>query len=170
MRKCISLFIATVTVSLFLLVGVASAQEQKETKFGVGFQSSFPAWGISGMMDVFDKVSVQGILGAFGNLKTYAGRGIYRFRREPFWNTYGYGMVGMWSYSYFDDYARRNYVKETETAMGFGAGGGIEYNWQAFAPNLPPIWWNLEAGIGSVPLKYYNFSSFMIGVGAHYRF
>lgn len=142
MRKCISLFIATVTVSLFLLVGVASAQEQKETKFGVGLQN----WGISGMMDVSDKVSVQGILEAFGYLKAYTGRGIYRFKRESVWNAYGYGMVGMWSYSYDADWDR---AKGTETAMCFGAGGGIEYNWQAFAPNLPPIWWNLEAGIGS---------------------
>lgn len=168
MRRCISLFIATATVSLFFLVGVASAQEQKETKFGVGFQG----WGISGMMDVSDKVSVQGILGMFGDLRTYAGRGIYRFRREPLWNAYGYGMVGMWSgsYSKWDAY-RGDYVEETETAMGFGAGGGIEYNWQAFSPNLPPIWWNLEAGIGSVGFDHYNdFSAFMFGGGAHYRF
>lgn len=93
MRKCISLFITTVAVSFFLLVSdVAFAQEQKETKFGIGFQSTFPAWGLSGMMDVNDKVSVQGILGAFGDLNIYAGRGIYRFRKEPMWNTYGYGM------------------------------------------------------------------------------
>ena len=78
--------------------------------------------------------------------------------------------LGMWRYPYSKWDANGNWVEETETAMGFGAGGGIEYNWQAFAPDLPPIWWNLEAGIGSVPLDYYNFSAFMIGLGAHYRF
>ena len=167
--------ISWVVVLLVLLFAsnVAFAQEQKETKFGMGFQSSFPAWGISGMMDVAPNISVQGILGLFGDLRTYAGRGIYRFTKEPYWNTYGYGMIGAWSYPWLEyDWVAQRWVERTETAMGFGAGAGVEYNWQAWERNLPPIWWNAEVGIGMVEFEeaLYEFSTFMIGVGAHYRF
>lgn len=72
----------------------AFAEEQKKTKFGVGFQSTFPALGISGVYDINDKVSAQGVLGLDGELKMYAVRGIYKLRKEPGWNTYGYGMIG----------------------------------------------------------------------------
>ncbi|MDI6703844.1 MAG: hypothetical protein QME40_04150 [bacterium] len=157
---------------LLLISSVALAQgiEDKTKRFGLGLQCSFPAWGISGMMDVADNLSLQGVLDLFGDLKTYAGRGIYRFNKEPYWNVYGYGMIGAWSYSYY--YGWPIYLKITETVMGFGAGVGIEYDWKALSPDLPPICWNLEAGLGSVGFKkvYYPFSTFMIGVGAHYRF
>ena len=161
-----------VVISILLLVSsVAFAQEEKETKFGIGFQSSFPAYGISGMLDVGPNISVQGILGAFGDLKTFAGRGIYRFRKEPYWNTYGYGMIGVWSYPWYK-WEGWNFVEKTETTMGFGAGVGIDYNWQGWSPDLPPIWWNLELGIGMVEFEDadYNFSTIMFGVGVHYRF
>jgi len=179
MKKHLSI---TEAVSLFLLVSsVALAQgiEDETKRFGVGFQSSYPAWGISGMMDVADNLSVQGILGMVGDLKTYAGRGIYRFRKEPYWNTYGYGMIGAWSYpgyeieyEYIYGISYPTMKKITETVMGFGAGVGIEYDWRALSPNLPPIWFNLEIGLGNVKFKKidYDFSAFMAGAGAHYRF
>ena len=156
---------------LLLVSNIAFAQGEKETKFGIGFQSSFPAWGISGMMDVADNVSVQGILGAFGDLKTYAGRGIYRFRKEPKWNTYGYGMIGAWSYPWYK-WEGWNLVEETETTIGFGAGVGIEYDWRAWMPDLPPVWWNLKIGVGMIEFEEadYDLSTFMVGCGGHYRF
>lgn len=177
--------VGVILVIFLLLIGgtqMVSSQEARaegiegETKrFGVGFQSSFPAWGISGMVDVADNLSVQGILGAFGDLKTYAGRGIYRFTRKPYYNAYGYGMIGAWSYTGYEYYwvgwSLRS-RKTTETVLGFGAGVGIEYDWRAWSPNLPPIWWNLEVGLGMVNFEKvdYDFSTFMLGVGAHYRF
>ena len=156
---------------LLFVSNVAFAQEERETKYGVGIQSSFPAWGISGMVDVAPKISVQGILGIVGDLRTYAGRGIYRFKKEPHWNTYGYGMIGAWSYPWYEREDWR-IEEKTETAIGFGAGAGIEYNWQALTPNLPPLWWNLEAGMGRVEFEEagYGFATFMFGGGVHYRF
>jgi len=165
---------------LLLVSNIAFAQGEKETKFGIGFQSSFPAWGISGMMDVADNVSVQGILGVVGDLKTYAGRGIYRFRKEPNWNTYGYGMIGAWSYTglemYISDYSYGIPIyatrETTETVMGYGAGVGIEYDWRAWAPDLPSVRWNIEIGLGVVEFEIvdYDFSTFVFGCGGHYRF
>lgn len=132
---------------------------RRKEKYGIGFQSSFPAWGLSGTMDISDDSSIQGILGAFGDLKVYGVRGIRRFGKEEFWNTYGYGMIGGYSWT-------------TETIMGFGAGVGIEYDWRVWSPDLPPVRWNLEVGVGFADFKDvdYNISTFGIGVGFHYRF
>ncbi len=76
------------TVLSFLLLAstVVLAQEEPRGRIGVGFQASFPAWGFSGMVDLTNKLSIQGIFGLLGDLKTYAGRGIYRFKVEPYWN------------------------------------------------------------------------------------
>jgi len=51
---------------------VASVQKEG-TKFGIGFQASFPGYGISGIVDVTDKVSIQGILDFIGDLNRYRG-------------------------------------------------------------------------------------------------
>ena len=155
--------------------GTETGQEGAETRFGVGFQSSWPAWGLSGMVDVNDRIAVQGIVGFIGDLKTYAGRGIFRFRREDKWNAYGYAMVGAWSYTGAKISVVYPYIEETtETAMGFGGGIGIEYDWRNWmtVSDLPSIMWNFEIGLANVNFDEvdYNFSSFTFGVGAHYRF
>jgi hypothetical protein len=135
----------------------------ESTKYGVGFQGTWPAYGISGMMDINEEISAQAIVGFFGNLNTFAARGLYRFQNEDYWNLYGFGMVGAWSYSV---------GSLSETSPGFGLGGGISYDWRAFDPNLPPLFWNLELGIGFVNFDEvdYNFSTILFGAGVHYRF
>ncbi len=141
----------------------ADASDFEPTRFGVGFQSTFPAYGLSGMMDVNDEISVQAIVGFFGALNTFAGRGLYKFQDEDFWHLYGFGMVGVWTYSI---------GSFSETVPGFGLGAGISYDWRAFNEDLPPIYWNLELGLGFVNFDEvnYNFSTFLFGVGVHYRF
>ena len=135
---------------------------RNEFRYGVGFQGSFPAWGLSGMMTLNETISVQAILGLLGTLNTVAGRGLYTFREEQHWDAYGYGMVGYWSY--------RTSGISSDNALGFGAGAGIQYDWRAFDENLPPIYWNIELGFGVVNLDNYNFSTIMFGTGVHYRF
>ena len=133
----------------------APAQEGK-IKFGIGLQSSVPFWmvGISGIADVSDKASVQGILGFWWGLTEFEARGIYRFKKKDLWNIYGYGAVGMLSHLGIG------------TAT-FGAGTGIEANWQGLDRDLPPLWWNVEIGfrvLGSF------LSGIGLGLGVHYRF
>ena len=144
----------------------------KETKYGVGYQGTFPANGLSGMMDVNENITAQAIFGLFGDLKTYAGRGLYRFRKEAYWDMYGYGMIGAWSYTGLEVGAGLTLKKTTETVLGFGAGVGIEYDWRGWDAKLPPIFWNLELGIGMVNFDKvdYNFSTLLLGAGIHYRF
>lgn len=169
-RLCSALLVVSLLV---VTVSAVSAGEGIErTRFGIGFQASFPAWGFSGVADLTDQVAVQGIFGFFGDLRTYAGRGLYRFSRKDYWNVYGYAAVGSFSYtglSIDDDWT---WDEKTETVVGFGAGVGLEYDWRAWSPNLPPMAFNLELGAGSVKFEEvdYNFSSMMIGVGLHFRF
>ena len=157
----LSLFLILVFV-LLLTSGTAFAQDQEEGKYKIGFQASFPSYGLSGIMKVNEKVSVQGVAAPFGEVTTFAVRGLYRFRDEPGWNAYGYGSVGMYNYT-------AGSIDENTT--GFGAGVGIEYDWQSrFSEEAPPLTSNIEIGIGSVDLEYYEYSSFSFGVGTHYKF
>jgi len=157
----LSLFLILVFV-LLLTSGTAFAQEQEEGKYKIGFQASFPSYGLSGIMRVNEKVSVQGVAAPFGDVTTFAVRGLYRFREEPGWNAYGYGSFGMYNYT-------AGTIDESKT--GFGAGVGIEYDWQMrFGEDAPPLTSNLEIGIGSVNFDYYDYSTFSFGVGTHYKF
>lgn len=164
--------LAIAIVLAFVVFSNAFAQDRDDLKWGAGFQGSFPAYGLSGMMDINEMISVQAILGFFGSLNTYAGRGLYRFKKEEDWEIYGYGMIGAWSYDgvrFRTGFGIENY---TETVIGFGAGAGLEYDWRAFNPDLPPLFWNIELGIGIVDFNdvNYNFNTLLIGAGVHYRF
>lgn len=69
------------TICLLILLPVegfsqSDPDEMERTKYGVGFQGAFPASGLSGIMDLTDEITVQDIVGFFGNLNTFAGRGI----------------------------------------------------------------------------------------------
>lgn len=150
-----------IIVAVFCVFVIVPAETAERGQYGLGFQSSFPAWGLSGMYDLNRDISLQAILGPLGNLNTFAGRGLYRFQHEDDWNLYGYGMLGIWTHSF---------IGETFSSIGFGFGAGLEYDWRAFSEDLPPLFWNLELGVGFVDLDHYNFSTLMIGVGVHYRF
>jgi uncharacterized membrane protein YciS (DUF1049 family) len=164
-----------VILTILLIPCMLQAQADQQTedevvtfKYGVGFQGTFPASGLSGMMNITDDIAIQAIAGFFGTLRTFSGRGLYKFQQEEYWDLYGYGMIGAWSYKGLTSTATR----KTETVLGLGIGGGIQYDWRAFNPSLPPIAWNLELGIGYVDFNEvdYSFSTIMIGAGIHYRF
>lgn len=156
-------------IMLLIIPAVLPAQTDtdvtlpEDTRYGIGFQGTFPAYGISGMMDINEEVTIQAIIGFFGSLNTFAGRGLYTFRKDDFWRLYGFGMAGMWTYSI---------GSLSETVPGFGLGAGIRYDWRAFDASLPPLFWNLELGLGFVNFDEvdYNFSTILFGAGVHYRF
>lgn len=104
----------------FAVVALALAtprlEAQEASRFGIGFQSSWPAYGISGIYDVNDKVTAQVVLGAFGALTTISARGLYHFQKEQKHSLYGYGTAGLWRHSF-----RGFGVSETESSPGLGA-------------------------------------------------
>lgn len=140
------------------------AQEPDAFRFGVGFQSSWPAWGLSGTIDVTEQVTAQAIVGAFGTLTTVGARGIYRFTQEETYNMYGYGTVGMWRYP--------GIIREN--VVGFGGGAGIEFDWRRIFSNqngtFPPLFTTIDLGLVVANFEHYDFSGFTVGSGLHYRF
>ena len=167
---CLVVFV----VLFFSVLGVTFGQSACPTDFGIGVQAAFHSFGISGILDVANKVSIQAILGFFGDLKSYGGRLLYRFNKEEFWNVYGFGMLGAWSYTGLSTGANLSRSTTTETVFGFGAGAGVEYNLEGlthkFIPFFP-LYINLEIGFGAVNFKQvaYNFSPLMVGAGVHFR-
>lgn len=139
--------------------------DDEELRYAAGFQSSFPAYGLSFMIDMTKKVSLQGVVGPFGSLRTYAGRGIYRFNDDDYHATYGYGMAGGWNYSL---------TGLTETTFGAGAGIGVEGDIRGLEPegDIPPVVFSAEIGLALVNFNQvaYNFSTITAGFGIHYRF
>jgi hypothetical protein len=159
-NKLAQIFLGAV---LSLLLLSTSQAADSDSKYAAGFQSTGYSYGLSGKMEISDEITAQGIIGLFGDLSSYSVRGLYNLKSDTHWDAYAYGSAGMWSYdSSFDDFDENVFV--------FGSGVGIEYDWRAFAPELPPVYWNLELGLNVGSFDYYDFSALSFGVGAHYRF
>jgi hypothetical protein len=139
--------------------GERPATFPREGTRGIGLQLSWPAFGISGMLDVADQVTIQGVLGGHMYGATLAGRGIYRFHPQDIWTPFAYGQVGLWT-----DYKTHGAVPN------FGAGGGVEVDVRSFIPESPPIMAAFEAGIISVFHGDGPRVWLQIGPAVHYRF
>jgi len=141
----------------------ALAQYDSASPFGIGFQSAWPSYGISGLYDVNEQITVQAIIGALGTVTNFGGRGIYRFQIEPKYNLYGFGTVGLWRYDYTID---------TESVVGFGGGAGVELDWRRILEDdsFPPLYTSLDLSFVLANFEYYNFSGISTGGGVHYRF
>jgi len=166
-------------VALAMLIGwqappaLAQSNDEPLPKVGLGVQFSFPAWGLSGKLNLNERVTAQGVFGLIGDLRMYGGRVLYHFNRREQSTVYAFGSLGGFSYKGLrfrdsDDPFDWTLEETTETVIGMGAGLGAEY----FFSGLPEIGWNLEVGFTHVDFKEvdYNFSSIMIGVGSHYYF
>jgi len=163
MKNFIKSILVTVTITLTLITNLYAGNSGGKSKYYLGFQNGYESWGLSGKMDLSEKASVQGIIGVAGALTNFSGKGLYKFKSDQYWDFYGYGQAGIWMWDgggYFSD----------ETIFGFGGGAGIEWDWRVLSPDLPPIYWNLELGLGFINFDNYNFSSINIGLGVHYRF
>jgi hypothetical protein len=142
-----------------------------DSKFGIGFQSSWPAYGLSGIYDVNETLTAQAVLGAFGNMSTLSGRGLYHFQRAEKHSLYGFGTLGLWRHSY-------NFlgVSESESSVGLGGGGGIELDWRRIIdadepePTFPRLYSSIDLGFVLASFDHYDFSGLVIGAGMHYRF
>src|SRR5690606_6500072 len=142
--------------------GAGQHADALRPKTAIGFQTSWPAWGLSGMYDLNQTISGQVVVGFLSGWTTVSGRGLYHFSQQPQVKPYGYGMVGFWRYS----------LITSASAFTFGAGAGIDFDLRKFAPDLPPLFANAELGISMVDLALagYTGATMAFGAGLHYRF
>jgi len=172
MRKGKIMILAVLVMGIILGMVPMNADAGAPTgRFSVGAQSAFPVFGLSGKYFFNDKFGGQLILGAFGDLRIYGGRVLYKIREEENYDLYGALLVGQWSYNYEEVYWDPDWWgwrtrTGTESVLGFSLDGGIEY----FFPGLPELGFSAEIGIASVGLREYNWSTVVFGVGIHYYF
>ena len=149
-------------------LGVTPMVMAEEGSIGVGYQFTWPASGISARYGLADEIDVQGVVGFFGIYNTYAARGLYRFDTE--YPTYAYGTLGLFT---AEDYVCRPFGTttecgdETETTLGFGAGVGLEYQFEEI-----PVVWNIELGFHVIKFdeldEVYNYTGMTVGFGGTY--
>jgi hypothetical protein len=166
MKRIVWLWIGA--VAMLAMAGAAEAQE--ESRFGIGFQSSWPAYEISGLHDVNDRITAQAVVGAFGTLSTLSGRVLYNFQKEEKHALYGYGTSGVWRHSF-----RSVGFSDSETSFGAGGGAGVELNWRNIVDDspdstFPRLFSSLDIGFVTARFDWYDFSGITIGGGIHYRF
>ncbi len=167
--------LASLASLLLLLTAAEGIQAQASPdapgRMGLGFQSSWPAYGLSGTYEVSEKVTAQGVIGAFGSLTTVSARGLYHFQREEKYSLYGFGTAGIWRHSY-----RIIGVSESQTSPGVGGGAGVELDWRRLldadgsGSGFPPLFSTIDLGFVAASFDNYNFSGLVIGAGLHYRF
>jgi hypothetical protein len=141
-------------------------------RYGVGFASTWPAYGLSGTFQLNEAMTAEAIVGAFGTISNFGGRLWYRFNLNPSYDLYGFGGVGLLRYGYREFVSFSETRRATENVLGLSGGIGLETGLQALFgdQNLPPLFFNWEVGLSYADFEHYNFSSFMLGGGVRYRF
>jgi len=153
------------TLLKILLISFFSINVNADTNFYGGVEAGLPLTiGISGKMDLTDKVTMQGIVGFLGELSNYSAKAIYKIDKKKLYDLYAYGLIGVWKW---DD----DYFDEHETTMGYGIGGGLEFKLQElFGPQAPPLYMSGELGFDKLDLEYVEYTGLHIGGAIHYRF
>jgi hypothetical protein len=158
-------------------VGLEQSVGTQGGRFGIGFASSWPAYGLSGTMQISEAITAEAVLGFLGAISNFGARGWYRFNRNPTYDFYGFASASLYQYRYRGlEYDRQSLdLREksvTENVLGVGGGAGIEVGLQSLFKDtaLPPIFMNWEIGLALASFDHYNFSAFMFGGGVHYRF
>ena len=157
------------SILFILLINNSFAQDLDYPRLGVGFQGSFPAWGLSAKADFDETNSAQAIIGVVGPFSSYYGRYLYNFNESGdtfVIKPYVFAQAGMYSYDYYNFYDSYLGTK-TENVFGYGAGAGIEWH---YAPFTDKLRFNLEVGYSKVDFNFYNFKAIMFGAGIHYHF
>ena len=161
MKRLFPVLSAVLVLSFF---STASAELFVEPPvYGIGVQKLGTGWGISGTADLNDELAGQLVLGPFGDMHVYAVRGLYSFYRRMDWRVYAFGQGSYLKYRYDPAFAR-------ESALSFGAGVGLEYDWRRDLPDMLPFLWNIEVGLLTDRLDNKSVSGLKIGAGVHYRF
>ncbi len=146
---------------------VAVAQTDTDSPFSLGFQSSWPSYGISGRYEVNEKAMVQAVIGALGTVTNFSGRVLLDLQQEEKYDLYALGTVGMWRWG-------GGGALPSETSVGFGGGVGVDLDLQKLISpddeDFPPLFWNIEIGVIIANFDNYNFRPFALGTGFHWAF
>ena len=80
-----------VAAVLTSLAGDLAGQSNGEVvRIGLGFQSSWPTYGVSGTHDLIQRLTGQAVVGAIGTLSTVSAWGLYHFQREVNYSLFDY--------------------------------------------------------------------------------
>ncbi|PDS25666.1 carbohydrate porin, partial [Flavobacterium branchiophilum] len=140
-------------------------------RFGLGFQASFPAVGLSAKAEITAEHTAQAVVGILGPFSSYYGRYNYNFpEKNPSENVlykpYLYAQAGYYVYD-FDKYLGISTGLKQENSLGYGLGAGLEWAYKPFSKDFK---FSSEIGYSKVNFEYYHFKSITFGVGLHYYF
>lgn len=134
-----------------------------EHKYGVGLSGSILSYGVSGIADLTPKVSVQASIGALGAFTALGGTAWYRFNQHDSYDLFGFAGAS---------YVGLDTGLGSSSAIGFGGGAGIEWDWGELfnAEDFPPLFGNATIGLYRYSEDLANLSFFYGGGGLYYRF
>ena len=97
------------------------SDEREKGSIGIGFQISYPFYGLSVIVAPEMDFSFQGMFGLLGKIKSYCGKVRYHIEES---GVYAYALIGA------KEYETTNYIdglseKKIETFFGYGIGFGI---------------------------------------------
>ncbi|TVQ16170.1 MAG: hypothetical protein EA364_00575 [Balneolaceae bacterium] len=141
-------------------------------RYGVGFASSWPAYGLSGTLQFSETITGEVILGFLGVISNIGARGWYRFNTNHNYDIYAYGGLSLLMYRYDTFDSGFNRTKKTETVPAIGAGVGMEFSLQQLLDDesFPPLFFTIELGLSIASFDHYDFSFLSFGSGLRYRF
>jgi hypothetical protein len=153
-----------------------SKSSSSDRKIGIGFNNQLSGivggfTGVNGLSIRYwdDKLGLEGILGfASGDVTSsvdIGGKFLGLLKKEQNMNIYGFGIVGIESYSKIAG------VSNSDTSFLIGGGLGTEF----FIPGLPNLGFSAEIGLGFRSLgkdstEFATFSGWLPDVGIRYYF
>ena len=150
--------ISSLVACAFLASSAATAKPMKNGKFGVGAQLSFPTGGISVKKEMSDTLTAQVTIGGGGYYTIIGGRGLFKFKKEPDYDIYGFGGLA---------YINWKFLGLSESSVGFGAGAGMEYDvTKEITVNGELGYYGASFGNGFTG----SYDGIGFGLGAHYWF
>jgi hypothetical protein len=159
--------IAALIMALYFISNSSNVIAGPKGKLAAGYQYNWLTNGFSAKYNFANHplkgISAQVIIGLLGSINGYIAKANYTMRDEGIWRAYGYGMLGRYTEERWHS---------SESTMGFGAGAGIEHNWQIIDPNLPPIWFSGEVGFTAIEFDRLStsYTGLTFGFSAHYYF
>ena len=150
--------ISSLAACAFLASSAATAKPMKNGKYGAGVQLSFPTGGLSVKKEMSDTLTAQATIGGGGYYTVIGGRALYKFKKEPDYDIYGFGGLSYINWSYFG---------YNESAVGFGGGAGVEYDvTKEISVNGELGYYGANFGTGFTG----SYGGVGLGIGAHYWF